>query len=713
MNYKKIIIFCGLVLAAQYGFSAAPDWENPEVFGVNKEKARATFVPFADRSNSISDDRNNSQLVKSLNGQWKFNWVRKPDLRPTDFYKEDYNSSNWAKISVPSNWQLKGYGKPIYTNNIYPFKLDPPFVTSEPPKSYTAYELRNPVGSYIKKFRIPANFDGRQTFIHFDGVESAFYIWVNGKKVGYSQGSYTPAEFNITKYLKPGANSVALEVYRWSDGSYLEDQDFWRLSGIFRPVYLFSRANVGVRDFYAKPLLDDKYENGILDVVTTVHNYTAKSSRGTIKMELLDHNNKLVVSKTTKLQDAVANKDTDFSLKADVKNPLKWSAEFPNLYTLVITLSDEDGKVLEYVSDKVGFRTIQISKTGQVLVNGKSILFKGVNRHEHDAVDGRAVSYESMVEDIRLMKLYNINTVRTSHYPNDPRWYDLCNEYGIYLMSEANVEAHGCWNAQTEYLGKRPEWNGAHIDRVMSMVERDKNHPSIIFWSLGNESATGPVFQLMADAIRTRSTDRPIHYEVEWGPADMDSNMYPSVGRVEAMGKIKSSRPYFICEYGHSMGNSMGNIKEYWDAIEKYDRNIGGCIWDWIDQGLKKTDKDGNSFFAYGGDYGDKPNSGNFCLNGLLNSDRTVSPNMPNLKAIYQYVKFFAGDLSQGEIKIANNYFFSNLSLYNLNWTVIEDGIAIENGRITNLNVAPGVEQMVKVPFSKFKVKSGAEYYLN
>jgi len=708
MNKPTLTALCtGLLAATLY---ANEDWENPEVFSVGKEPARATFVPYKSRQNAVADDREKSAYIQSLDGTWRFNWVASPDQRPTDFYKKNFDCSAWDTIPVPSNWQLQGHGKPLYTNHVYPFPLNPPFIMGEVPEDWMTHELPNPVGSYIRTFTIPSGWKGRETLLHFDGVESAFYLWINGQKVGYSQGSYTPAEFNITQFLKPGENKIAVEVYRWSDGSYLEDQDFWRLSGIFRPVYLLSRAPLGIRDFHAKTPLDKDYKDGLLELSVSIANQTAEKADGTLEIELLDASGTAVSWGKISVP---ASAESKVEFQTTVSTPKKWSAEFPNLYTLILTLKDSNGETMEVVSDKIGFRSIETSPTGQVLVNGRSITFKGTNRHEHDAVNGRAVTIENMREDIRLMKLHNINIVRTSHYPNDPRWYDLCDEYGIYLMDEANVEAHGCYNDRVEHLGKRPEWDAAHIDRAISMVHRDKTHPSIIFWSLGNESGHGPVFEKMADAMRKISPERPIHYEAEWGPADMDSNMYPSVGWLEAQGKKESSRPYFVCEYLHAMGNAMGNAQEYWDVIKRYDRCIGACVWDWIDQGLLKKTDDGREFFAYGGDYGDQPNSGNFCLNGLLYPDRTPSTMLTSLKSVYQYIRFSPENLLEQEIRIKNRYHFTNLSDFRFLWTITRNGGIELRGELLNMDVAPGEEKVATVSFDSFTAAPGAEYFLN
>ncbi len=717
----SLLGFAALAAAVPPSAAAAgrPVWENPEIFGVNKEAAHATFVPYKERATALKDRRTDSAWVLPLDGDWKFRWSPDPAHRPRTFFRSDFDASKWDTIPVPSNWQLHGHGTPIYTNVTYPFKRNPPSVTDEPPKDWPAYHARNPVGSYLTEFTLPPEWKTRRTIIHFDGVSSAFHLWINGKMIGYSQGSRTPAEFDITEALKPGANSLAVEVYRWSDGSYLEDQDFWRLSGIFRPVRLVSHPQLRLRDIDARPKLDAAYDNGTLDLAVQLRNHHPAPASCSVSVELLDADGAKAADGAITLEAIPAGEDLSARIALPVPHPRKWSAEFPNLYTLLVTLKDAEGKTTEIASDKIGFRKIEISPTGQVLVNGRSILFKGVNRHEHDPVRGHALTREDMLEDIRLMKLHNINTVRTSHYPNDPRWYDLCDEFGIYIMDETNVESHGCFNNEVKHLGKRPNWFAAHVDRALSMVERDKNHPCVVFWSLGNEAGQGKAFQLMAEAIRKRDTERPIHYEAQWEPADMDSNMYPSLGTVEQAGKRKSARPYFICEYVHSMGNAMGNLREYWDLIEKYDRCVGACVWDWIDQGLETTTPDGKQYYAYGGDFGDKPNSGNFCINGLLFPDRTPSPKMGTLKAVYQYVKFSredfhsAGDFTPGKIKIRNNYNFSNLDRYILRWELTEDGLPVGGGHVTDLDVAPGAETELELPTPNFIPVPGAAYHLN
>lgn len=696
---------CGDVLAVN-------DWENPDVIGRNKEIARVTAVPYAGRMNAVKGVRAASAYVQSLDGDWRFNWVKRPEERLIDFYKPGFDCSEWNKISVPSNWQLEGHGVPIYSNQAYPFKKSPPHIMLEPPTHFTSYELRNPVGSYLTSFSIPETWAGRETIIHFGGVESAFYLWINGEKVGYSQGSYTPAEFNLTKYLSPGKNILAVEVYRWSDGSYLECQDFWRLSGIFRSVYLISEPPVAIRDFFVTTDLDEKYKNATLGIEVKVQNRTCKPARGyKVQGLLLDADGETVATLMGSVGVVAAGGEGAFALTGDVANPLKWSAEFPNLYTLLLGLRTTNGKSVQVVSCKVGFREVGIGLKGQLLVNGTAVLLKGVNRHEHDPDRGRAVTLESMVEDIRIMKRHNINTVRTSHYPNDPRWYDLCDRHGIYLVDEANVESHGMGYGDAS-LGHPPEWEKAHVDRGISMVERDKNHPSVIIWSLGNEAGPGRNFDAMVREMKAIDVSRPYHYERYDEAVDMDSVMYPGVKYLVNQGKKSSTRPFFVCEYAHAMGNSIGNLSEYMDAFEKYDRLIGGCIWDWVDQGLRKTDENGVDYFAYGGDFGDQPNDGNFCINGCIFPDRKIAPKMAEVKKVYQYIGVIDEDLSKGKVKIRNKHFFANLNEFEAGWTLSENGKAIESGTLGRIDLAPGMEKIIRVGFKSPKPKAGAEYRL-
>jgi len=682
------------------------DWENPEVVGRNRETPHCTLMPYPDEEMAAKCDRSSSPFFRSLNGKWRFKYSPNPDARPIDFYKPDYDVSSWDEIDVPGNWEMKGYGMPIYTNVQYPFKPDPPKVPHDD----------NPVGSYRTEFEIPESWRGRQIFVHFDGVCSAFYIWVNGEMVGYSKGSMTPAEFNITKYLRPERNVLAVEVYRWSDGSYLEDQDFWYLSGIYRDVYLFSTPNVHMRDFFVRCDLDGDYRDAMLLVTVKVRNYSQiEAGPHAVRLTLLDENGEPVELRSLSgggIERIPTSGEETVEIKARVDNPKKWSAEYPNLYTVVLTLLDGSEKVMEAESCRFGFRKVEI-RDCQLLINGVPILIKGVNRHEIHPDLGRAITEEVMLQDIKLMKRFNINTVRTSHYPNHPRWYELCDEYGIYLIDEANVESHGLWDVLPD---SDPKWLKACLDRMARMVERDKNHPSVIIWSLGNEAGQGTVFEEMAAYARKADPTRPIHYERQNSVADIDSQMYPHVDWVAQVGESDRDKPYIMCEYAHAMGNAIGNLKEYWDAIETHKPLIGGCIWDWVDQGLRKyvETEEGEKvwFWAYGGDFGDQPNDGNFCINGIITPDREVTPKLWEVKKVYQYIKIEPVDLSEGRVRIRNGYSFTNLNEFEIRWTLSEDGEILRSGRIDPLDLPPGETAELKIPFETPKLKPGAEYWM-
>ena len=702
-----------IAVADEIKANQVPDWENPEMFGRNREPAHCTLMPYPDTRTAMVGERKTSPFHKSLNGNWKFKWVRKPADRPRHFYKPDYDVSGWKDIPVPSNWQMHGYGIPIYLNIPYPFPPNPPYI----PHDY------NPVGSYRRRFAIPASWKGREVFIHFDGVKSAFYLWINGTEVGYSQGSMTPAEFNITKYLRKGKNILAAEVYRWCDGSYLEDQDMWRLSGIYRNVYLFSTPRLHIRDFFVRCDLDEKYEDGIVQVRPRLVSFTNENIKGwTVQAQLYDAKNNPVFPAPLKRQalDILNEKypqrdNVKFALlEAKVPNPKKWSAEIPNLYTFVLTLKDAKGNTIEAQSCKVGFRKVQI-KDGQLLINGQSIKLFGVNRHEHDPDYGRAIPLSRMLQDIKLLKQNNINAVRTSHYPDDPQWYELCDEYGIYLIDEANLESHGLGG----FLSNVSTWHAAFVDRAIRMVERDKNHPSVIIWSLGNEAGCGPNHAAMAAWIKNYDPTRPIHYEGAQGRprdpyyVDMLSRMYARIPEIIRLATDPvDNRPMVLCEYAHAMGNSVGNLKEYWDAIRSHKRLIGGFIWDWVDQGLRKTTTDGQQFWAYGGDFGDKPNDGNFCCNGLVQPDRKPNPSLYEVKKVYQHIKVEPIDLVNGKIRIHNKYDFINLDFVDIRWELAEDGLLLQQGKLPKISLAPKKRQEAIVPFKKPELKQGAEYFL-
>ncbi|MCX7044675.1 MAG: DUF4981 domain-containing protein [Candidatus Sumerlaeota bacterium] len=698
------------------------EWEDPQLFRRNKEAAHCTMMPFPDTASALKSALNDSPREAraaspfhlSLNGEWKFHWVGKPADRPIGFEAPDYDDAAWDKLPVPSNWEMHGYGIPIYTNVKYPFPPDPPRI----PHDY------NPVGSYRREFEVPAAWNGRQVFIHFGGVISHFYLWVNGQLVGLSQDSMTPAEFNLTPYLREGCNLLAVEVYRWCAGSYLEDQDFWRFSGIFRDVYLYSSSALQLRDFFVQCDFDEKYRDATLTVTAKLRNLVGGVAENVhIGIDLFDAEGKGVHGGSYLGGIAVAaiasQEEITVETEAyEVGNLRKWSAEDPYLYAVVLTLTDGAGNVLDAASCRFGFRKIEI-KDARLLLNGAAIKIKGVNRHEHDPDLGRVISEELMIEDIRIMKRLNINTVRTSHYPNDVKWYDLCDRYGIYLIDEANIESHGMGYDMDKTLGNKPEWEAAHVDRMTNMVERDKNHPSVIFWSMGNEAGSGCNFVAAAKAARSLDPTRPIHYERMNEVADVDSCMYPALATLIERGQEKSPKPFIMCEYAHSMGNAIGNLQEYWDAIEKYPRLIGGCIWDWVDQAIRKIapvepyeDDLLEWFWAYGGDFDDTPNDANFCFNGVVFADRDLPPKTWEVKKVYQCVGIQPQDLGAGKIKIANKFAFANLKQYEARWTLAEDGKTIQEGTLGALDIAPGKSKSITIVLRKVKPKPGAEYFL-
>ena len=721
-----------------------PDWENETMIGRNKQPGRATFIPYASEKQALADAAADSPWFKSLNGNWKFHWVPKPDDRPIDFYRPDFDVRSWDEIPVPSNWQIQGYGIPIYSNVDYPFRVgsardwnakddyrfrsDPPRIIGTVPEHWTQATLRNPVGSYRRNFELPATWGGRRVFLHFAGVQSAMTVWVNGQEVGYSQGSMTPAEFDITDYLRPGKkNTLACEVYRWCDGSYLEDQDFWRLSGIYRDVFLFATPQAHIRDFFAVGDLDETYTDGQLSVTADLRNLGTEDV-GTLQVaaRLLDVEGKLVATPLASLPALAAGVEQSVTLKAAIPKVNHWTAETPYLYTLVLSLTQK-GAETQYLTCKTGFRKIEI-KDQQLFVNGKSVLLKGVNRHEIDPDRGRVMTDELMLKDILLMKQFNVNTVRTAHYPNDPRFYKLCDRYGIYVMDETNIESHGLMYSPATDLGKAPSWEAAHVDRGVRMVERDKNHPSIIFWSLGNEAGSGPNFAAMRREMEKIDESRLFHYERHNAVADVDSTMYPNLDMLTKAGQSDSPKPFFVCEYAHAMGNAVGNLREYWDVFEASPRLIGGCIWDWVDQGLRATYgpdgkavvapgvEGGKQFFAYGGAFGDHPNSGDFCMNGLVSADRGIQPELHEMKRVYQYVKFAFAD--KDALTISNTYFHTNLDAFEGDWTLSAEGEVLAKGKLGQIDLPAGVGTTVsfgrrfRKAVDKAARKPGTEVFL-
>lgn len=711
---NKLFTFIGiLTLSANlYSSNAGNDWENPEIFQINREPARATFLPYDKTSDVIADDYSKSPWYESLNGEWNFKWSAKPADRPSDFYQTGYDISKWNKIDVPSNWELKGYGTPIYTNIKYPFPTNPPFIGQED----------NPVGSYRRDFKIPANWDGREVFLYFEGGTSAMYIWVNGQKVGYSQNTKSPTEFNITKYIQPGKNILAVEVYRWSDGSYIEDQDFWRLSGIDRNVYLYSTAKYRIADFFARPDLDKNYLNGSLDIDVKLQNYTAAIAAGLhVEAQLFDAQGKQIF-KSTQETSIGAMGSFEINLKHAVSKPNLWSNETPYLYHLVLSLNDAKGNCIEKAGTQIGFRKIEL-KNGQLLVNGIAIEVHGVNLHEHHPVYGHHMTRDMMMKDIKTMKSLNINAVRCSHYPNDPLWLKLCNQYGLYLVDENNVETHGMgaelqgWFNKSKHPAYLPEWRNAHLDRIYSLVERDKNQPSVILWSLGNECGNGPVFTEMYNWIKQRDKTRLVQFEQagENENTDVVCPMYPGINYMKDYASRKDiKRPFIMCEYSHAMGNSNGNFQEYWDIIRSSDHMQGGFIWDWVDQGFEVTDENGRTYWSYGGDYNARnlQNDENFCHNGLVWPDRTPHPGAYEVKKVYQDVLFKAIDLKHGKVEVINNFSYTNLNTYHFKYQVLKNGEIIKEGTV-QLDLKPRNRKQIQLEIPVLDAKSGSEYFLN
>ncbi|MFN4145980.1 MAG: glycoside hydrolase family 2 TIM barrel-domain containing protein, partial [Runella sp.] len=636
---RKVSVFLSLFITTVSFAQDLPDWENPAVFSRNTERPHTTLTPYQSEAAALQFDRSKSTFVQSLNGIWKFKWVQHPSKVPGDFFQINANTANWDDLPVPSNWQVVGardgraYDRPIFSNIKHPFPANPPRIVAD----------TNAVGLYRTTFNIPANWQGRPVFLHFGGVQSACYVWVNGLQVGYHQDGMTPAEFDITKYLRGGQNQLAVQVINWSDGSYLEDQDYWRLAGIFRDVYLYTASTIHIRDYYTVTDFDENYQNATLRISAFIKNFSAQvQDKYQVKFKLYDPNGRLVGDEMIRNIPMMDPRDESYlTLNLPVENAAKWSAETPSLYKLTMQVVDGEGQVLEVLSQRVGFRKVVI-KDGQFLLNGKAITFKGVNRHEFEPTTGRVVSRETMLKDILLMKQHNINAVRTSHYPNDPLWYDLCDEYGLYVIDEANIESHEMFQLKNRPLASNPDWKDAFVARGKAMVERDKNHPSIVIWSLGNETGMGGNFEDMAQIIRLIDPTRPIHYEGRnnyefdfskteqpLSSFDIISTMYPSVEGMVALMKKDPSRPVIVCEYAHAMGNSVGNLQKYWDAIEQYPRLQGGFIWDWVDQGLYLKDKNGKPYIAHI-NYIDGANAGD----GLVNPDRLPQPEINEVKHV-------------------------------------------------------------------------------
>lgn len=682
-----------------------PDWEDPGIFAINKEETRATSIPYPSEALALKDDYSASPYYMLLDGKWKFYWVPRIAEVPEGFYKEDFDISGWDEIPVPGNWEFNGYGTPFYVNLGFGFWAKRPFID----KNFS------PTGAYRHTFDIPESWDGRRVFIHFDGGTNSMYVWVNGQKVGYTENSKSPAEFDITPYIRPGKNTLACEVHKFSDGSYLEDQDMWRLAGINRSVYLYSTADTRIFDFFAHPDLDAQYKNGLFSVDVVLKNYSSNTSASTVEVALSDKSGKKIFT-SSKKTDVPAKGKAELTLEGIVKNPLKWTAETPNLYTMVITLKDAAGNTIEATSHKIGFRKIEI-KDGQLFVNGKKVYFKGVNLHEFNTNDGNVVTREVMMRNLQLMKELNINAVRTSHYPQPPLWYKLCDEYGIYLVDEANLESHGLIYGP-DNIADVPEWNAAHLDRVKSLIERDKNHASVIFWSLGNEAGNGKNFFDAYEWAKARDKSRPVQYEQAYQHdynTDIICHMYPSWYDMMRDANKDLGRPYIMCEYAHAMGNSMGNMQDYWDLMRSSKNMQGGFIWEWYNHGYKAWDEQGRFYWAYGGDLGgyNMANDGNFCMDGIISPDQNYIPHTHIVKKVYQNILFKAKDLNKGIITIVNDFKFVPVTPkdHNFKWVLLKNGQQFAEGKFT-ATVEADAQKDVQLKLPAIKAEPGVEYFL-
>lgn len=705
-----VILIFNLLNVSEAQNISVPDWESPEMTSLNTAKPHVSYVPFDTEAKAITNKPEESSAYKLLNGKWKFKLSDNYTLVPAGFFQSGFNASAWALIDVPSTWEIQGYSYPIYTNIPYEFYSNNPL----PP--HVPYDY-NPVGTYLTEIIVPEAFTGKNVFIHFGAVKSFFYIWLNGKYIGFSKDSKTPAEFDLTPYLTDKKNTLALQVFRWSDGSYLECQDMWRMSGINRDVFIYARPQTYVRDFFAKGNLKENYTKGNLEIDILFNKLSADDLKGNkLQINLYEKNNTVKpVSTETVSLDRVAGKDS-LHYEKSIQNVKKWTAETPDLYILTLTLLDHNGKCIESLSNRIGFRTSEI-KNGLLLINGVTVKLKGVNRHEFDPIKGHTIPKEMMLLDVQLMKQNNINAVRTCHYPNDPYWYELCDEYGLYVIDEANIESHGMGYDPDRTLGNNPIWKNAHIDRTRRMLERDKNHPSVIIWSLGNEAGNGCNFQATYNWIKTRDLSRPVQYEragLEWN-TDIYCPMYAKVQEILDYASKKQDRPLIECEYAHAMGNSTGNLIDYWDAIDNNEQLQGGFIWDWVDQGLQKFDSTGRKYWAFGGDFGPKdvPSDGNFCTNGLVFPDRAPHPALSEVKKVYQYVKFKAVDLKKLSFRMTNKYAFIDLKNTVLRWEITENGIIAAKGILSTDNIAASASRDYSVTWKTPVSKPNRFYYLN
>ena len=731
MKFNTSLLFAFLVFSI--GFGQQKDvWnyiENEQIISENKEDAHSSFTSFSSLNNL---ENNQNQFKKSLNGIWKFKWVKNPANRPVKFINPKENISNWDNIKVPSNWELEGFGTPIYVNHQYEFSDYKAMIADDMELTETYYPKNpgkvphtyNPVGSYRRNFTIDKNWKGKEIFLHIGAMKSGGFVWLNGKYIGYSQGSKLPAEFNITKAAKKGKNTIAIQIFRWTDGSYLECQDFWRISGIERDVYIYAQPKTRIKDLEVLSTLDKSYENGVFELDVELQNHLSKNKKVTVSYQLFDgtkmlsENNKTV--KTTKK----SNASTLF--KTSLKNIKPWSAEHPNLYDLRIILKNNNSETLEIINRKIGFRSVEI-KNGLLLVNGQRITLKGVNTQEHNPETGHVVSESQILKDIQLWKENNINAVRLSHYPQQRRFYELCDIYGIFVVDEANIESHGMYYGKHS-LAKKASWEKAHLDRMVRMVERDKNHPSVIIWSMGNEAGNGVNFYAGYKAIKANDkTKRPVQYERSYKNRDgnlfdMDWNtdiivpQYPSPATFERIGKNKTDRPFIPSEYAHAMGNSTGNFADYWEVIEKYDNLQGGFIWDWVDQSIYKTNKKGKKYYAFGGDFGkNMPTDNSFLNNGIVFPDRTPQPALYEVKKAHEFINFKNMGLNkfnEQRVLIENLYDFTNLNQFDFIAKIKANGIVLKTVQLKTMNVKTHTSKLVRIPLTGVDFKPNTEYFL-
>jgi beta-galactosidase len=719
---KISLIFLTIIaLALSVNAQTSYDWENPDINGINKEQPHAFGF--------LADEKANNPTIHSLNGIWKFKWSPDPQARPVDFYTENYSVEKWDNILVPGNWELQGFGTPIYTNITYPFKKDPPKIMSEPDSRFTSYKERNPVGSYSTTFTIPENWDQKQVFINFGGVLSAFYIWVNGQKVGYSENSMSPAEFDITKYIRKGENKLAVEVYKWCDGSYLEDQDIWRMGGIFRDVDLIARPKTYISDFFIKAEPDKTFENADISINVTIENRSALLTKDLqVEAEITGYSKTgdyVDINFSQKAPAVISGKQVSLELKAILNQARLWSAETPDLYLLTLKLKNSKNEITDKAECYFGVRKIEVR--GEVFcINGKAVKLKGINRHEQHPRTGRHMSRQFLVRDMELMKQANINWIRTSHYPNDPLFYELCDKYGFYVMDEANQESHD-FGLGSKYMGDSSEWKQSHVERAVSLVQRDKNHACVIFWSLGNEGGKGRNMEAMADTIKKLDPSRLVFSDTHREISDLYDDSYLHPADFKKLAERISDKPVVMREYAHVMGNSGGNLQEYWDVFYADSSIAGAAIWEWDEHGLPKT-KDGsplkltnhpddfnlndNEFWAYGGDFGDQPNDGNFVMRGLVSTDRKPLPHYYEIQKVYQPVIFKLLNDKDIQIEVTNRYDFLSLQNLDFEYEYTLNGKSLQKGIFQCKNL-PGKSSIINIPALQTDETVTSELLLN